>query len=352
MPTAGIGQLPKSRSPEEFEDICVDCLCERYNLNAKRYGRSGQRQHGIDIYASLDTVADTYIVAQCKNYFRLSSSRVLNNAILRDLEAASKQKNIKISKFYVMTALDRDVNIQNYIIKIASKYKFDIEVLFWEDIQKIVFTSEKILNKYYSFLGLQQRDMLTLFNLSFFGMQFASLIFSILGDRNETNRYCEIIEQGSQWIRNNNSRIRFLHLVEGVRKFVNGNLPFYLPQQWKLQSEYTWCKDIESIVSMACDSLLKNERLYFLLGAKLAYYNQRLDPTSVPLPTIDTSEKKVFMDMCNTFSFTFEQINYISELFDIMTQSSTVDDLFSFRKLNVPSELYEYIRKCLIYKSN
>ena len=41
--------FPKPRDWNAFEDIVCDVLARKYqNLNLQRYGRSGQRQHGVD----------------------------------------------------------------------------------------------------------------------------------------------------------------------------------------------------------------------------------------------------------------------------------------------------------------
>lgn len=71
-----------------------------------------------------------------------------------------------------MMSLDRDLNIQNFVIDISSNYEFDIEVLFLEDIQVMVLESEGLLSKYYPYLHCQPKNLLGLFNLAFFSTQF------------------------------------------------------------------------------------------------------------------------------------------------------------------------------------
>lgn len=354
MPIINMAQLPKSRSAEEFELLCGEYLRERYKINAQQYGRNGQSQNGIDIFAPSLTQRGFYDVAQCKNYFRASSANELIKKIASDIDAASKQTTITISKFYVMISLDRDLNVQNFVIGISPNYKFDIEVLFWEDIQVMVLESEYLLSKYYSYFFYPPKNFLELFNLAFFGMQFTYLIFLLLGDRSETNKYCNFVEQGAGWITNLNSRLRFNLLVNEVRQFVNGDLPFQSMQQWQIQSEYSWCKEIESITSMLCDSLMNQERLYFMLGAKLSCYNQLLDSENDPLPTISESEKSEFISICNTLQFTKDQVDKISQMFDVMMIASNGNQLsvenytINAKKMNAPIMLYEFIRKSLL----
>lgn len=87
----------------------------------------------------------------------------------------------------------------------------------------------------------------------------------LLGDRKEANKYCDFLEKGAGWITNLDSQLRFNLLINDVQKLVNSDLPFWSMHQWKIQSEYYWCKEIESITSMLCDSLMNQERLYFIL---------------------------------------------------------------------------------------
>ena len=80
MPTSSQMQLPKSRSADEFETMCADVLSCLEDTNFQRYGRNGQSQNGIDLYANQFT-----IVAQCKNYFNPSN---LVNQLANDYSAA------------------------------------------------------------------------------------------------------------------------------------------------------------------------------------------------------------------------------------------------------------------------
>lgn len=144
MPSIPLMQLPKSRSAEEFEKMCKDILTNEYGIRFKRYGRNGQKQNGIDIYA--EQVGGGYIVAQCKNYFSLNSANDFTKQINKDVKNAEKIP-FQINHFIAMTALDTDLNIQNYIENIDGK--IHIEVWFWEDIQERVCSNDNLFKKYY-----------------------------------------------------------------------------------------------------------------------------------------------------------------------------------------------------------
>lgn len=144
MPTPSLMEIPKSRSAEEFECLCTDILTQAYNQRFLRYGRNGQKQNGIDIYASPDN--EHYIVAQCKNYFLSTSTKNIVKQIEKDAKAA-EISNFNISKFIVMTAMNRDKYVQDSVVNIDSS--FNIELWFWEDIQEKACSNTKLLHDYY-----------------------------------------------------------------------------------------------------------------------------------------------------------------------------------------------------------
>lgn len=136
MPTPSQMQLPKSKSADEFECMCCDVLSIFYNTKFQQYGRNGQQQHGIDLYSN----NQFSIVAQCKNYFK---STDIIKMLKSDYESAMKQFNPK--KFIAMTALERDTNIQYQVSQIGE----NIFIWFWEDIQNIICSNNKLLISYY-----------------------------------------------------------------------------------------------------------------------------------------------------------------------------------------------------------
>lgn len=154
MPTPPLMILPKSESPEEFESLCKDVLIKKYNnqIRFEQYGRKGQGQNGIDIYGELSS---EYIVAQCKNYFGINATKTLINKIDKDLNMSKKLPFYnKVKKFIIMTSMDRDTGIQNYIERKKQEVDFKLEVWFWQNIQEIICQAENrdLLQQYYPLL--------------------------------------------------------------------------------------------------------------------------------------------------------------------------------------------------------
>lgn len=145
MPTTTLMQLPRTKSAEEFENICIDVLQTKYNIPFYKYGRLGQAQHGIDLYGTNNEGSN--IVVQCKNYLT-SSYNKLQNQIAKDISSTSKLP-FSIDTFIIMTSLSSDINIQNQILERISESRFKIEIYFWEDIQKVLCENPLLLKKHY-----------------------------------------------------------------------------------------------------------------------------------------------------------------------------------------------------------
>lgn len=350
MPTTYLSQLPKSRSAEEFELICSDTLYTKYGIDFHLYGRNGQSQSGIDLFAPLSKDQNSYIVAQCKNYFGETKPSVLIQKIQTDLNAAEQQSNMNIQKFYLMTSYNRDIQIQNFVIACRNLYSFQIEILFWEEIQEVILSNQSMLQKYYSSY-LEDGNIVTLFNLAFIGTQFSNLIFLLLGDRGETNRFCELLQDGEEWIKNQFARKRFSEFLHKVYQFVNGDLSWeILTQNHKNSNEYFWCCEIEKIVSTVGDNLPSKQRTLFLIGEYLGNYSKLLDENGQL--TISVAAKDSFMELCQAWGFTNEQNQRIESLFEPMVlpvpDSLTEKLTYDSQKATAPSRVYDYIRELLM----
>ena len=349
MPSTYLSQLPKSRSAEEFELICSDILQNKYGVRFQSYGRNGQAQNGIDLFAPLPGVHNLYVVAQCKNYFGETKPSVLIKKMQADINAAEQQTNMCIQKFYLMTSYNCDVQIQNFILT-CQNLSFQIELWFWEEIQGVILSNQNMLEKYYSSY-LECGNIVALFNLAFIGTQFSNLIFLLLGDRGETNRFCELLQDGETWIKNQSARKRFSEFLQAVYQFVNGDLPWeILLQSHKNSNEYFWCCEIEKIVSTVGDNLPPKQRILFLIGSCLGYYSKKLDENDQL--TISEAAKDSFMELCQTWGFTNEQNQKIESLFEPMIlpapESLTEKFAYDSQKATAPSRVYDYIRELLM----
>ena len=146
MPHPTTSKLPKPKSWDEFEDICAD-FCKRLwkTPYVWRYGRSGQAQKGVDIFAKpehLREAPSTGAAAQCKNVESLT---------LADIETeVAKAETFKpmLREFIVLTSLDRDVNLQAEVW--SKNWRITrVEIMFWEDLCLELCNHADLLRKHF-----------------------------------------------------------------------------------------------------------------------------------------------------------------------------------------------------------
>ena len=135
--------LPKTQNSSEFEDMVCDVCTRKYGRSFQRYGRSGQKQSGIDI---ISVGQEKQIGIQCKNY------EISIKEIDRIVEEAKKFRQSMV-EFIIATSSFRDVKLQEYITKInqgdEEKLNFMVSILFWEEISMTISQNKDLLVKYY-----------------------------------------------------------------------------------------------------------------------------------------------------------------------------------------------------------
>lgn len=135
MPTLASCELPRPKSWDEFEDICLSISKIRWqNPNFYRFGRQGQKQDGVDIYGNGQL--GQIIGVQGKN-------TLLNPITIKTINDEIENAELftpKIAELYIATSSHRDVNIQRQVHEISwqrvSQGKFGVGIIFWSDIEQ------------------------------------------------------------------------------------------------------------------------------------------------------------------------------------------------------------------------
>lgn len=99
---------------EQFENLCLAIVSDKFTIDhCERYGRGGQKQEGIDIFA-INNIDDTLSFFQCKKYDKLTVSD------LNDIIATFKKGKFysKSKEFYICSACHLDD------VKIQDKFNF------------------------------------------------------------------------------------------------------------------------------------------------------------------------------------------------------------------------------------
>jgi len=183
----------------------------------------------------------------------------------------------------------------------------------------------------------QEKNITSLFNLAFFGVQFSYLIDLLLYDRKETANYCEILQNGLPWVNNPQTRERLNANINAVREFVDGPLRFDM--RFENESAYYWCKEIESCVITVQDTLRNEELPYFITGKLLGSFNAILDSSE---RTISEESIQYLLNVITKLNLSAEVFSRISEHAFEMAKISTPLNLDT-KKVNAPTYIYEIV---------
>lgn len=147
MPTTASINLPTPKSWDEFEDICLSVAKLKFkSTNFNRYGRTGQKQHGVDITGKDDF--GFLIGLQCKNTLNLLTEKIIENEIVKAESFAPR-----LSTLYIATTRPPDAPLQSLIKKLSNQRvaqgNFAIGVLFWTDIEQELSKDINELKRFY-----------------------------------------------------------------------------------------------------------------------------------------------------------------------------------------------------------
>ena len=137
-------QYRRPANEDAFEDFCLALLQDvRLLPHLARYGRRGERQHGVDL-VDLSGSAPLF-AAQCKHHE--SSKTIPASEIEKEVKKALSFPEGKIEEYVVLTTAKRTAVTQRAIRRLnaehASKGLFLVKLLTWEDIEPLIDESPK-----------------------------------------------------------------------------------------------------------------------------------------------------------------------------------------------------------------
>ncbi|GAB7541415.1 hypothetical protein [Cupriavidus sp. 8B] len=146
-------QIAPPKSWSIFEDLCHSLFCAVWgDIYTQKNGRSGQPQHGVDIYGSPNTSPRTLHGVQCKGkdqtYAHKATERELR-AELRKAESFSP----RLDHWTLATSAPNDAELQRVAREISAERqdqgKFPVTILGWESIQSLLADHPGVIEKFY-----------------------------------------------------------------------------------------------------------------------------------------------------------------------------------------------------------
>ena len=156
MPTIASSELPVPKSWDEFEDICADLFGRIWNdHNILRYGRIGQRQHGVDIRGQLP--AGGIAGVQCKKKRKWPVVKLTTKDIDDEVVEALKFAP-PLTEFTIATTAPNDATLQAHVDAITERHKaknlFSVHLLGWDELLRRITDHPQLVEKHYDFVAL------------------------------------------------------------------------------------------------------------------------------------------------------------------------------------------------------
>ncbi|MCB0541166.1 MAG: hypothetical protein KDE33_26905 [Bacteroidetes bacterium] len=151
-------QLRKPENWQDFESLCKILWGEIWNCpEIKKNGRTGQTQHGVDVYGTPDGKKDYYGI-QCKGKDDYTNSQLSESEINEEI-AKAKNFKPKLKKFYFATTANKDAKIEEYIRLKDEEFRkngdFEIHLFSWEDIVDLIDENRRTHDWYVANIGFK-----------------------------------------------------------------------------------------------------------------------------------------------------------------------------------------------------
>lgn len=149
-------EIPPPRGGDAFEDLILALFREVWrDPNIKLRGRSGQGQHGIDVYGE-DLFGGTgHTGIQCKQHGL--ATPVTDRALVEEMRnEVAKAKGFRpaLKRFVFATTARRSTTLQQEASDLTEQHKqhglFAVEVLGWEDIEDLLRRHPDVLTWYWN----------------------------------------------------------------------------------------------------------------------------------------------------------------------------------------------------------
>ncbi|EIN00475.1 hypothetical protein WQE_13721 [Paraburkholderia hospita] len=143
-------EIPRPADWQQFERLSRAVFSEVFGARFTRFGRSGQRQNGIDIIGRLDY--GKVIAVQCKG-----RSTSVGKSLTRDQIDATIIKaetySGHVDEFYIVTTAAVDVTLQKYVLTLSEARrtagKFRVSLWGWQSLEDEIRNCPRVLQAFY-----------------------------------------------------------------------------------------------------------------------------------------------------------------------------------------------------------
>lgn len=160
MPTLKGSHFPPPSSWEEFEVLCADLFRHVWkDPGTQMNGRTGQPQHGVDVFGRPDGGPHyAGVQARKKRY----APTALTVAELREEVEKAKKFKPALESFVVATTAPNDAKIQEEARRLTEANKaeglFSVEVWGWDELELRMAEYPELLQQHYSQFAVAQTD--------------------------------------------------------------------------------------------------------------------------------------------------------------------------------------------------
>lgn len=142
---------PPPKNWQQFEELCADIYAADWSDPALvRHGRSGQRQHGVDVVAHRGNQGPVGL--QCKRKSRWPVERLTIADVDKEVAEALKFRP-KLKSFYILTTAPDDAKVQEHARKITQRHQrkglFDVNVVGWSEIVRRATLHSDVADKHF-----------------------------------------------------------------------------------------------------------------------------------------------------------------------------------------------------------
>lgn len=149
-------QIPQPSNWQDFETLCCDLWRAIWkDPNAMKNGRSGQVQHGVDIYGRPEQ-GEKWAGVQCKGKDSYANKKLTETELLKEVEKA-KTFRPSLSQWIIATSGQKDVAVEELARLLTDEHRktelFSVHVWAWSDIVERLEDFPEVIDKHYPFLS-------------------------------------------------------------------------------------------------------------------------------------------------------------------------------------------------------